>query len=64
MFRCVFCENPVRVGDSTVMKQVLCWVRSANNASPKGIESQHRYAHAICLESELYNKPKQAESLF
>jgi hypothetical protein len=64
MFRCVFCDNPLNVGDSTVMKQVVCWVRSDNNTSPKGAQSQHRYAHAVCLEVELHSKPKQAETLF
>jgi hypothetical protein len=64
LFRCVFCDHPVNVGESGVMKQVLCWVKSANNTSPKGIESQHRYAHAVCLETEMHGKPQQAETLF
>jgi hypothetical protein len=46
------------------MKQVLCWVRSNNNTSPKGIQSQHRYAHAVCLETDLHGRSEQAETLF
>ena len=64
LFRCVVCDNPVTPGESGVMKQVLCWVRSDNNTSPKGVESQHRFAHWVCLETELHRKPKQAETLF
>lgn len=63
LFRCIFCDKPVTPGQRSILKQVLCWVRSDTGATPKWTESQHKYAHEVCVEDS--RKPKhQIETLF
>ena len=51
-FACEFCGHEVQPNQSGTMKLVLAWVRSDNNTGIKGVKNQHKYAHAICVETE------------
>jgi hypothetical protein len=43
------------------MKLVLAWVRD-NNTGIRGAKNQHKYAHAVCVETETGRKKKEGSS--
>lgn len=47
------------------MKLVVAWVRD-NNTGIRGVKNQHKYAHAVCVETETGRKKEgsSGEMLF
>ena len=43
------------------MRLVLAWVRN-NNSGITGVQQQHKYAHAICVETTSKRGKKQGSS--
>jgi hypothetical protein len=60
-YRCEFCGHEVVPNQSGTMKLVLAWVRD-NNTGIRGAKNQHKYAHAVCVETETGRKKKEGSS--
>lgn len=60
-YKCEFCDLEVIPTASGTMRLVLAWVRP-NNSGITGVQQQHKYAHAICVETQSKRGKKEGAS--